>query len=263
MPSPFPGMDPYLEAHWGDIHARLVIYASDQLQGSLPSDLRARVEERVFVETEEGTRRSVYPDVRVIQRPESPRAEKRRAGGVAVAEPLVLQVQDEPVTEGYVEIVEVGSGHRVITVIEFVGLANKQPGAGRDLYLRKQLELRAGEVNSVEIDLLRSGQYVLSVPQDRIPPEYRTPYRICVRRVTRPLAYEVYRVPLQEPLPTIRIPLRETDEDAILNLQSLIDQCYRNGGYDDINYSADPTPPLDSQSATWAASLLRERGLHE
>ena len=47
MKSPFPGMDPYLEAHWGDIHQRIVLYAADQLQGQLPSDLRARVEERV------------------------------------------------------------------------------------------------------------------------------------------------------------------------------------------------------------------------
>jgi hypothetical protein len=254
-------MDPYLEAHWGDVHQSLVIYARDQLQGSLPSDLRARVEERVFVETEEGTRRSVYPDVRVIQRPYSVGSEKPRAGGVAIAEPLVVEVQHEPVTEGYIEILEVGSGHRVITVIEFVSLANKQPGAGRDLYLRKQRELVEGGVNSVEIDLLRSGQYVLSVPQDRIPPEYRTPYRICVRRVSRPLAYEVYRVAIEEPLPTIRIPLRKTDDDAILNLQSLVDQCYRNGGYDDLNYAADPTPPLDSQAAAWAARLLREKGL--
>lgn len=41
-------MDPYLEAHWGDVHARFIAYASDQLQSKLPSDLRARVQERVF-----------------------------------------------------------------------------------------------------------------------------------------------------------------------------------------------------------------------
>ena len=31
MPSPFPGMDPYLEAHRRDVHARLIIYASDAI----------------------------------------------------------------------------------------------------------------------------------------------------------------------------------------------------------------------------------------
>ncbi len=41
MASPFPGMDPYLEAHWRDVHARLIIYASDALQVLLPGSLRA------------------------------------------------------------------------------------------------------------------------------------------------------------------------------------------------------------------------------
>jgi hypothetical protein len=51
MPSPFPGMDPYLEAHWRDVHASLIIYARDALQGVLPGSLRARVEERVLLES--------------------------------------------------------------------------------------------------------------------------------------------------------------------------------------------------------------------
>ena len=261
MPSPFPGMDPYLEAHWGDVHQSLAIYARDQLQGRLPNDLRARVQERVFVETEEATRRSVYPDVRVIERPRPKHDATGERGRLAIAEPLVVHVAAEPVTESYIEIREVGSGHRVITVIEFVSLSNKQPGAGRDLYLQKQRELQAGEVNSVEIDLLRSGQYVLSIPQDRVPPDYRTPYRICVGRVSRPLAYEVYPVPLDKSLPTIRIPLRRTDEDAPLNLQSLLNQCYDNGGYDDMDYGGDPVPPLDPEGTDWADHLLRTKGL--
>ena len=48
MPSPFPGMDPYLEQHWGDVHSSLVIYARNQLQKVLPRDLRARVEEHLL-----------------------------------------------------------------------------------------------------------------------------------------------------------------------------------------------------------------------
>jgi len=60
MPSPFPGMDPYLEQFWRDVHARCIIYAADQLQARLPADLRARVEERVFVEPAFGVARSVY-----------------------------------------------------------------------------------------------------------------------------------------------------------------------------------------------------------
>jgi hypothetical protein len=73
---------------------------------------------------------------------------------------------------------------------------------------------------------------------------------------------EVYREPLREPLPTIKVPLRQTDADVPLDLQPLIEQCYRNGGYeDDIDYWVDPEPPLEKVDARWAAVLLREAGL--
>src|SRR5207247_9563391 len=68
MASPFPGMDPYLEAHWRDVHARLVVYACDALQGVLPTALRARVEESVLLETPTGIGdHPLYPDVRVFE----------------------------------------------------------------------------------------------------------------------------------------------------------------------------------------------------
>lgn len=59
MKSPFPGLDPYLEARWGDVHQSLITYTRDTLQPNLPEDLRARVEERVFVETEAEQRSSM------------------------------------------------------------------------------------------------------------------------------------------------------------------------------------------------------------
>src|SRR5947208_2805181 len=68
MPSPFPGMDPYLEGHWRDVHARLIIYASDALQGVLPGSLRARVEESVLLETPEGLGdHPLFADVRLVE----------------------------------------------------------------------------------------------------------------------------------------------------------------------------------------------------
>jgi primosomal protein N' (replication factor Y) len=50
MPSPFPGMDPCLEAHWRDVHQSLCIHARDALQPQVQPHLRARVEERLVVE---------------------------------------------------------------------------------------------------------------------------------------------------------------------------------------------------------------------
>ena len=84
-------MDPYLEAHWRDIHAGLVIYARDALQRVLPGALRARVEESVLLETPEGIGdHPLFPDVRVVEY-----AAKRTPGWTpssAVAEPLLLNI---------------------------------------------------------------------------------------------------------------------------------------------------------------------------
>ncbi len=261
MPSPFPGMDPYLEQYWRDIHASLIIYARDQLQAQLPGDLRARVEERVFVESPQGRERTIYPDVRVIERGRGKATPSAAEAGAAVAEPLVIHLPDEPVTETYIEIIDVGPGKRVVTVIEVLSMSNKQSGEGQALYLRKREELKQGGVSLVEIDLLRAGKRIVMLAPESIPPSHRTTYQVCVRRSWRPLAVEVYRVPLQERLPTIKAPLRQTDADVLLDLQALIDQCYRNGGYDaDLDYTVDPNPPLDPPEAAWAEALLRSQG---
>jgi hypothetical protein len=257
-------MDPYLEAHWGDVHATLIIYAREQLQRQLPSDLRARVEERVFVESDDRERRSVYPDVRIYERPRTrDRVEATSPSGVAVAEPLVVHRKSEPVTETFIEIREAGSGGRVITVIEVVSMSNKQPGEGRDLYLKKQAELLAGGVNSVEIDLLRGGAHITAAPPEMLPRSYRAPYRICVWRAARPQLWEVYRVPLEDRLPAIAIPLRPTDADVPLDLQLLIDRCYETGAYDDLDYSDPLNPPLEPEAAAWAEELLRQKQLRK
>ena len=58
----------------------------------------------------------------------------------------------------------------------------------------------------------------------------------------------------------ISIPLRPADPDVPLDLQTIVEQCYRNGGYDDIDYKAEPDPSLKTADATWADALLRELG---
>lgn len=263
MPSPFPGMDPYLESHWRDVHASLIIYTRDSLQGVLPGSLRARVEERVLLETPQGLRdHPLFPDVRVVEF-----AQKREAAGepgasVALAEPWVVDAETESPTETYIEIIDVESGDRVVTVIEFLSPSNKSPGPNREQYQRKQREICCSDTNLVEIDLTRVGSHTLAFPLEHIKSRGRTPYMACVRRVTRRGKVEVYAMPLSEKLPAIRIPLRPEDEDVRLDLQALIDQCYRNGGYEGtIDYSLPPDPPLLGNDGEWADKHLRSRGL--
>ena len=220
MKSPFPGMDPYLEQHWLDVHHALTTYARDQLQSKLPRNLRARLEERVFQET--------------------------------------ARVADDPISQGYIEIIDASSSNRVVTVIEFVSPSNKVPGEGRELYLRKRREVIAAEASLVEIDLSREGERCLAARIARIPPQYQATYMACV---TRAWTRDIYPLPLAVPLAAIGVPLRKSDDDVSLDLQVLIDQCYENGGYDTIDYRQPLEPPLEEGEAARADEWLRTKGM--
>jgi hypothetical protein len=58
----------------------------------------------------------------------------------------------------------------------------------------------------------------------------------------------------------ISIPLRSGDADVPLDIQAVADQCYRNGGYDDIDYTGEPEPRLKKADTAWADALLKEHG---
>jgi hypothetical protein len=223
MNSPFPGMDPYLEQHWGDVHHNLITFAQGFLNERLPRDLRARTEERILIQL-----------------------------------PSEVPFQ-EPKTQGFLEIIETRPERRVITVIEVLSPSNKYAGPGREQYRQKQQDLAEACISLVEIDLLRAGPHVLQLPLGQYPPAYRTPYKVCVHRGSSAKA-GIYRLPLREKLPTIRVPLRPTDADVPLDLQALIEQVYRHGRYDDIDYTVPPVPPLDPDDAAWADELLRAAG---
>ena len=114
-------------------------------------------------------------------------------------------------------------------------------------------------MNLVEIDLLRGGDRELIIPSDQIPPSHRSDYQICVWRASQPSSAAAYKVPLRERLPVIRIPLRPTDPDAPLDIQAVVDQCYRNGGYDDIDYAGEPEPRMKKDDDAWADGLLKQQ----
>jgi Protein of unknown function (DUF4058) len=263
MPSPFPGMDPYLEAHWRDVHASLVIYSRDMLQSVLPDSLRARVEERVLLETPMGLGKNpLFPDVRVVEYSPKRTAAPQEGVGVALAEPLIVDAEPEEVTEPYLDIIDTESANRVVTVIEFLSPSNKSPGPNQEQYLRKQREVRSSTANLVEIDLNRAGKHSLAFPLGLIDPGSRTAYMACVRRATVRHKAEVYPMPLWQRLPIIKVPLRPDDADVPLDLQALVEQCYRNGGYDGtLDYAIDPDPPLAGAEAKWANEWLQKKGL--
>jgi hypothetical protein len=193
MPSPFLGLDPYLEAHWRDVHTRLMVYSVDAIQEQLPGDLFARVEEGVQIDLDTDTR-TVSPDVQVVESGSG--WSNGGAGAIAaLAEPMVVPL-DEPVTERHIEICDRSSGGRVVTVIEVLSPANKARGEGREQYKQKQREYLDGGVNLVEVDLICSGVHTIALPLRKIPDDRRTGLYVCIRKAESLWLAHVYDIPL-------------------------------------------------------------------
>ncbi len=262
MPSPFPGMDPYLESEWGDIHLSFVAYVRNRLQKVLPAGLRARGEQRLIISGSDPSHQ-VRPDVEISEWRESTGRQIQHSQ-IATASPVLIELPLEMETQHYIEIRLAKSPHRVVTVIEVVSPSNKRGNSeSKRAYLQKQSCYVHGSVNLVEIDLIRKGEWVVAVPPDSIPMRMRTTYRVVVRRASDKWNAEYYPIPLESPLPVINIPLREFDEDVPLDLQSILTASYEDGAYDDIDYTIDPEPPLAAADRKWIDQHLRKKGLRK
>src|SRR4051794_10437491 len=168
MGSPFPGMDPYLEARWRDVYVSLIHLAKAALQPVLPPSLRARSEEEVLIEDEMGIRERFEGDTVVVEVPRS-QAEPKTVAGAVVAEPIVIEKIASRQVHRWVQIVDVTAGNRVVTAIDFLSPANKRAGPHNRRYLRKVARYIDAGVNLVEVDLLRSSRARLPVTRDDLP----------------------------------------------------------------------------------------------
>jgi len=255
-------MDPYLEARWSDVHAKMIGFIGEAIQPLLPRDLRARAEERILLETdaEDDPPTTAYrSDVAVVETRSPSRTVGLQASGtVALIEPVVIRRFPTPALDRWVQIVDVSTGNRVITAIEILSPWNKMSGRLNRQYHRKLDDYARAGVSVAEIDLLRSpSRSRLAVTEADIPPDKRTAYVACVRLGWESEIWRAYPLPLRSPLSAFPIPLRQADGQVPLELQPIIDRIYVAGGHDDIDYSQPPEPPLGPADAAWAADLLK------
>jgi hypothetical protein len=266
MPSPFPGMDPYIEARglWGDFHDDLISEIKRALAQAAPERYLVRTGERsyvVLVESEGKISRPFVPDVSVT----ATRGRKKpsRKSAAALAEPTgaiepveMCAFIDEEHREAFVEIYEATPEQRLVTCIEVLSPSNKQPNTpGRDLYHRKRQSLLLGNVSLVEIDLLRGGERM-----PMLDPWPDSPYTLLVSRAKLFRHCKVWPVHFQRPLPVIPVPLAKPDPDIPLNLQPMIDAIYQRSRYErSIDYTKPVTPPLGPEEAAWLEQQLRTR----
>ena len=245
--SPFPGMDPWLEhpASWPNVHQSLITYARDALQSRIGDRYFVSIGERIYVEPAGS---DYYPDVHVTQA--ARRGEAATSG--EADQPVLVVVADAEHREVFLEIVEARSQSPVVTVIEVLSPANKRPGPGRDVYLRKQGDLLASASHLVEIDLLRGGAPTVAIPAQQQAGDYR----VVVSRADRRRHRELYPISLRDRLPRVAVPLLQSDH-TVLDLQALFAETWQKSGLGNrIDYTKPPVPPLAAADEQWARQLL-------
>lgn len=263
MPSPFPGMDPYLEdpGLWPDVHTTFINIAREFITPQLRPKYYARIEERVYISDDQDPGRPyLVPDLRISEEPGRELLSAWRNGSaIQAAEPETLvTLLEEEIHEPHIEVVDRES-RQVVTVIEMVSPSNKVPGSrGRDSYQKKRGEVMQSPSHWMEIDLLRLG--TPSVP--KLGPPYD--YVVHLSRVERRPSGSVWRIFLPQSLPVVLVPLKSGDPDVFLDLQQVLTTAYDRAAYDaTIDYTQPPKVPLSKEYAIWADELLRSKGLRQ
>ncbi len=258
MPSPFPGMDPYIEDPqiWSDFHNNL----ASEIQGLLNPRIAPRYVARLtpyvtYENVEIAATRGIRPDVGIWQ-PQP--AIAGMPGTATIFSPATLEsavTVEFPLRLMSVEIHRVDT-LQLVTAIEILSPVNKKPGHDAHLdYQRKRRALLHSEANLLELDLLRGGE--------RLPlaaPLPRAPYFALLSRVERRSRVSVWAMPFAERLPVLPVPLLEPDPDVALDLGVAVAAVYERGGYASlIDYRRDPPPPaLAADEARWLDNFLRQ-----
>jgi hypothetical protein len=217
MPSPFPGMDPYLEADslWPAFQRSLVNCLHQILIPGLVERYAAKLAGRHY-------------------RPEH--------------SSFPAEVREE-----YIEIRQRSDG-RLITLLDVVSPANKISAAGRTAYLDTRAQARNSNSNLVEIDVVLQGQPMLDYSRDGLPD---WDYAVTVTRSTHPERYEIYTATLQKRLPRFRLPLADDDRDTVLDLHAATARAYEQGNFvARIDYRREPPTKIADEDRNWLGELL-------
>jgi len=248
---------------WQEFHERLAHQISAQLMPLLAPKYVALLAKRYVLQAAElsimgaDTPRVVYPDVHVLEA-RAPDTLHEGATSALVTSPATElaspMLEEVPLLS--VEIRDVAE-RRLVTLIEILSPANKR-GDGVREYHQRRLEILRTQTHLLEIDLLRQGQRV--VLQGQLPP---AAYYLFLSRANRRPGTEIWPVALQNPLPTVPVPLLRPDPDVPLDLQAAVRACFELVGYERLlDYaSAPPPPPLTETENAWLAGCLQNVGV--
>lgn len=257
MPSPFPGMDPYLEGYlWPDVHSALANKIRQQLTPLLRPKYTARLDiylaEDPFPEEEIGI---LYPDVEVIEIVNcQPTASSNPNQTTLTITPPSLTLPVPQINQIRLTRIEIRdtANNRLITSIEILSPVNKRE-PGLTAYRQKQKRLYQANIHLLEIDLLRRGTRPFAQP--RLP---EVPYCIALTRANAK-QLEIWAIALPSRLPIVPVPLDDPDPDVPLDLQAALSSVYEEAAYDlSLNYNQPPPPPtLEPKDSAWLQSQIQ------
>ncbi len=254
MPSPFPGMDPYLEhpRTWPNIHHRLITAIAITLGPQVRPKYRVVVEEAIYQTSGQDAILIGVPDVTLAGQRSVATGVTATLEAPTAAVPIAVTLpMPQTIRQSYLEIRDVATD-RVVTVLEVLSPVNKRSGSGRKDYLSKCDRLLGSSAHLIEIDLLRQWQ---AMPM--LAPVIQSLYCIMVSCSSKRPQADLYAFNLADRIPRFTVPLADDDAPISLDLKSLLDEIYDQSGYDlVINYTQPPEPPLKAADTTWAQQWL-------
>lgn len=261
MKSPFPGMDPYLEAvMWTDIHHNL---ASDIQQALMPL-----IVPRYIAKVEPWTVKDksavqdigvMYPDIALFEAPDY--VSEPTSGYTSSTTPATAKLRHLETVEVKIPTIHIldRQDNRLVTAIELLSPANKREPQIHD-YRKKRADFRSSGVHLLEIDLIRRGHIPLQHPN--LP---QSDYRAVLERADDARS-EVWAFTLQDPLPILPVPLGPSDPDVAFDLGKALHNIYeRNHYYLSLDYRKAPPPPAfgDADTAWIHKTLEKWRQVHQ
>jgi Protein of unknown function (DUF4058) len=265
MPSPFPGMDPYLEHpdFWQETHHWLIIAIADSIMPQIRPKYEIGIKQHIYKnDINNYNHNSIslnIPNVAIERQSNTIDVSTRSVAIGMFTIPTIVKVPTtEKIKQTYLEVREMAT-KQVVTAIEILSPVNKRSGEGRITYLKKRQTILGSLTNLVEIDLLRKWES-MPILNNSIESDYRI---LVSPRNRRPFA-ELYAFNLRDSFPIFPLPLREEDVEPIVNLPGLFADIYDRAGYDyRIDYDQEPVPSLSEEDRVWASELLLEKKLRD
>jgi hypothetical protein len=250
MPSPFPGMNPFLEQAdaWTDFHDNYIVRIQESLSERVGPNYLVKLEVRLILHERSPEERRFFGIANVGVGGSSNRLATMDAATIAA--PLQLELPAVEMEKHRSIEIRDRRDRRLVTVIELLSPSNKTAGSDRDDYMVKRLQILSSPTHLVEIDLLRGG----TRPS---PPELQQCdyYALVSRYEDRP-RIGVWPFRLREPIPPIPIPLTAPDPPVWLDLKAVLDRTYDAVGYGKYIYQENPDPSLGENEIKWAREFF-------